>query len=149
MKKRGQFYLIAALALVMIIMSFIIILNYSERGNYSRIYDIKEELGIESARVLDYGIMNSDDQIDNFAKEYSDFVGDDIEIVFITGSESSLEAFKYVDGVREEIDSDEEEEGNVTIVVNGTEYNFEIMFGENFYFVITQEIEGEKYVAVG
>ncbi len=37
----------------------------------------------------------------------------------------------------------------VIVIIHGVEYVFELEKGENFYFVISQEIGGEKHVVTG
>ena len=35
---------------------------------------------------------------------------------------------------------------NIKITVDNTEYNFTLESGENFYFIISREINGENYI---
>ncbi len=39
------------------------------------------------------------------------------------------------------------ESDNITLTINETDYDFELKEGENFYFVVSQDIGGEKHVA--
>ena len=48
--KEGQFYLAAAIVIIVLIVSFAGITNYIKRSEPVRIYDLKDELGIESGK---------------------------------------------------------------------------------------------------
>jgi len=57
-QKRGQFYLIAALIIIAVIIGFAGISNYIQKKEVIKLYDLGEELGIESQNVLDFGTYN-------------------------------------------------------------------------------------------
>ena len=52
-QKRGQFYLIAALVIIAVIIGYAGISNYLEKKESIKLYNLGEELGIESENVLD------------------------------------------------------------------------------------------------
>ncbi|MBU4069760.1 MAG: hypothetical protein KJ646_02150 [Nanoarchaeota archaeon] len=173
---KGQFYLLAAVILVSMIVGFIAISNYSKQSSSIKLYDLGKELEIESVRVLDYGVYNTFDEVrmanllQGFIELYSDYGGEVEKIIFIFGNTNNITVMGYQDLQDETIlveigeisaslvlnqgqTSSETYElsgsSTVIIVVNGVEYKFELNPGENFYFIIAQEIEGEEYVVVG
>ena len=58
-QKRGQFYLVAAIVIISLIVGFSVVSNYATNKEVVKLYDLKEELGIESANVLKYGTYQS------------------------------------------------------------------------------------------
>lgn len=139
---RGQFYLLAAIVIIGIIIGFVAILNYSKRTSQIRIYDLAEELEIESEAVLDYSKKTDDDKVEDFTSKFDAYAGDNPEIYYIKNNE----AYRYVDGNKENIQFSNEG-GIITVGINNeVSYQFEAKPGENFYFVMIQEIENEKYV---
>ena len=91
MKKRGQFYLIAAIIIVMVIIGLSSITNYiTTKKKPGKFYDLGGELNEESSRVIDYGIYNEVDVpliIENFTGEYL------IEKRYIEEKEKETELF--------------------------------------------------------
>lgn len=169
--KKGQFYLLAAAIIIGILISFVTITNYSKKKSSLRLYDFGEELGIESKNVLDYGTYNEFNELDmdnllkNFTESYVEY-GEGGNLYFIFGNQDKLTIIGYQELASEEVSVDvgsgssslvisedtytlEEfyPSGNkVVITINGAEYEFKLRHGENFYFVISQEIGGEQYV---
>ena len=52
--RRGQFYLIAAIVIISVIIGFTSISNYSKKQDYEKVNDLKEELQIETGKVIEY-----------------------------------------------------------------------------------------------
>lgn len=173
---KGQFYLLAAVIIVSMIVGFIAISNYSKQSSSIKLYDLGKELEIESVRVLDYGIYNTFDEkqmanlLQGFIELYSDYGGEVEKIIFIFGNTNNITVMGYQDLKDETIlveigeisasliltqgeTASETYElsgsSTVIIVIEGVLYKFELNPGENFYFIIAQEIEGEEYVVVG
>lgn len=149
MNKRGQFYLIAGIIIVGIILGIIVISNYAKKESYSRIEETGKEVEIESQKVLDYRAYSGQDKLSEFGKDYSSYIGEDIEFYFITGDENNIDAYKYLNGYETQLSDPEIEDDKIIFTLNGEEYEFELKSGENFYFVINQEIKGENYVYTG
>lgn len=151
--KKGQFYLIAAIIIIVVVVGFIVVSNYSRRRGSVQLYDLGEELGIESQNVLDYGTEQGSDMnalLTGFIDTYVDYAGEGKGLYFIFGSGSALEVRAYED--LEDVSSDypiTTGEGKVSIVIDEVTYQFDLSVEEVFYFVISQEIEGEKYVVTG
>lgn len=149
MKKRGQFYLIAAFAIIAILISLATVMNSARVKDESKIaYDWGEELEIESRYVLDYGTVNGLDKeelINEFTKTFSEY-SKDTEFYFIFGGEKDLMVYRWFNDEREDIPY-QEKDGQVKITVEETEYSFDLTGGESFYFVISSGEGNEKYVA--
>ena len=149
MKKRGQFYLIAAVIIIAVIFAFVAISNYYKPKNFVQIEDLKKELEIESSEVLDYVLQNSGSTaLDQFTQNFSKYAGNEINITYITDASESLDCYYYDSSlVKQDISgSCSEAEGNVEISLNGYVYEFEMTEGINFYFIISQTIGGENHV---
>ena len=166
--KRGQFYLVAAIIIIAFVAGFITISNYSKRKTSVQLYDLGEELGIESQNVLDYGTYNElneesmDALLEQFIEDYVTYAGDDKNLYFLFGNSNSIKIKTYQE-VEESVSVDGHEitmvnggekmhtpkSDKVIITIEDIEYQFDLGVEQNFYFVISQEIDGEKYVATG
>jgi hypothetical protein len=98
--KRGQFYLIAAVVIVGIMIGFATIKNTLAETSSGdvKIYFMSEELDFESGSVLDYGYSNSkeiDPLLEGFTNTYSDLRGEGTEIYFLYGNEDSMTLYNY------------------------------------------------------
>ena len=99
--KRGQFYLLAAFVIVVVLISLASVKNTvinKDTGTAEKVYDLAEELNFESARVIDYGVVNYEDQkeinelIENWTKMYADYAKNKVGVskwlfVYGTGGE--------------------------------------------------------------
>ena len=86
--KRGQFYLISALIIITVLLSFVTYRGYIAAPPIRyKIYDLGEELGIETAEVIDHGIYTGKDfgQImSDWAEEFKDYSNlEDEQFVFV------------------------------------------------------------------
>lgn len=172
MEKRGQFYLMSGIIIIAVIISFTLISNYAKRESNVKLYDIEDELGIESAKVLEYGVYQDydreemNDLLERFSREYADYAGEGKNLYFIYGDSDGITVVSYQDLSEEDayIDIGGTDypltgsgtpqqffpEGNkVKIEIGGNEYEFNLKKGENFYFIVRQDIEGEKNVVIG
>lgn len=172
--KRGQFYLLSAIVIISIIIGFSAVSTYTKRSGEVRIFDLGDELDIESANVLDYGTYpaNQINDLNSFLKDfvsnYSEYIGEDTEISFVFGNpdDTTATVVNYEEVILGDIDygsskitstkriSTEEsseietQEGNkkvTRIIFNDVEYEIELKPGENFYFVISQEVGEEVH----
>ena len=116
--KKGQFYLIAAVIIIVIIIGFVTIKNYSkETATHTTIYGLEKGLEIESAKVLDYGIYNNNEinmtnLLETFTKAYAEYAELD-RLYFIFGNSENITVAGY----------HELEEGEILINIEGTEDN--------------------------
>jgi len=90
MKKKGQFYLIAAIVIAIVMFSTFSLTNRSSKKEYSIVYDLSDELDLEGNFIEEYGIMNKEDLNEifgNFLNNYSEYIQDPtLDIYFIYGS---------------------------------------------------------------
>ena len=171
--KRGQFYLFAAIIILIVAVGFIITSNYAVRTTNVKLDSIKEELGIEGANVLDYGVYNQYNQeemkilLTNFTKTYTDYAGIGRNFYFIFGTRSRITVVTYQDLTKEdafinvggELDYRLTEGSGgqdftpigdlITIKINNENHEFVLKEGENFYFIITQTTGGERHIITG
>jgi len=147
--KQGQFYLIAAIMIVSVMIGFLSIINYARKTSSIDLEDVRDELLIESQKVSEYDMTQNQIKLeDDFPKLYSDYLGDKIDIYFLTGNSTNMTGYHYAGGSKEWV-STNLESGSASINVNGTDYEFDLGEGKSFYFVITQDIGGERYVVTG
>lgn len=173
---RGQFYLIASIIIIVIMIGFVTISNYSKKKSLTKLYDLKEELGIESGEVLNYGTYSEYNEeqmselLGSFTQDYIDYAGEGRELYFVFGNYQGITVITYQDLVDKTISLDFGEgdspliiskgtyvsktfiptnENKVKIKINEVDFEFKLKPGENFYFVIFQEIEGEKHIITG
>ena len=169
MEKRGQAYLVSAIILVAIILSIVAVANYSEKNESEDIISLKEELKIESAKVLDYGINNSLSQpqmnqnLIDFTQIYLDTESRDKDIYFVFGDQSNITLKGYQNSAHsvslddvsvasssgEFLGSVDPSGSSVTLNIDSNAYVFSLSNGENFYFIISREIGGNNYVVAG
>ncbi len=171
--KRGQFYLLAAVIIIALILGYAAYSNYSKKKNVIRLYDLGDQLELESAKILEYGTYNSLNEtqiqtlLEGFTKDYAEYSKIE-KVYFIFGNVNKITVAGYheiasgeiqvnLGGVAGTKDLDIEAKtytsrqytpGSdvVIIIINGVEYAFELKPGENFYFVLVQTIGGEEYV---
>lgn len=182
--KRGQFYLIAAIVIIVVIIGFAAVSNYTKTQGYTRTYDIAQELEIESAQVQEFGIYNEyigveqmKNFLNGFIEKYSGEVGPLDELYFVFGNENEMvfvgyqqlnesltadlelndETYSILEirkrqVVTEDLPAGENLIETVAVNINYgdslSEYDFKLKPGENFYFILSQVIGGEKYIEV-
>jgi len=89
--KKGQFYLIAAIIISLVIIGFANLKNYSTRQSTITISNFGEELQIESENVLDFGTYNGyssssmQELMKNLSADYINYVRDGEESYFLFG----------------------------------------------------------------
>lgn len=54
--RRGQFYLIAAIVIISVIIGFTSVANYSKKKSSEKINDLRDEMQIETAKILEYWV---------------------------------------------------------------------------------------------
>lgn len=100
---KGQFFLIAAIVIIVVTVGIVTVSNYTEEKESVKLYNLGEELGIESQNVLDYGTysqLNEDEMkmlMENFIKNYVDYIGDTGNLYFVFGNKNKI----YVVGYQE------------------------------------------------
>lgn len=170
-QKRGQFYLIASLIIILVMIGFAGISNYLGKKEPIKLNNLKEELEIESKNVLDYGIYNEkseaqmEEMIEEFINNYIEYAGEGKNLYFIYGDTNKVRIWAYQETSEEvSIYSPGQNplvievgvlqyynplEDKVIFIISEIEYEFELKSGENFYFVISQEVGEEQHVVIG
>ena len=171
--KRGQFYLIAAVIVIAMILGFVAISNQSKKKEFTKFYDLGEELGIEAEAVLDYGIYNNENMKElliNFTKTYSNYTEiENLYFIFGDGAGITVAAYRKstpaiilvdVGGGDQEliifngtyVNESYTPSGNgnvVNLTINEIKHEFELKQGQNFYFITSYGDYGEDYVFAG
>lgn len=172
--KSGQFYLIAAIIIVIVIIGLSTVTNYVlTKDQPLKFYDLSSEVGEEGSRVVDYGIYNAADiqgKIQTFLSDflqYSQEKEKDTDFVFIYGNEVVATATTYTaEGtggvgitygdqtftlygeeryVPETVTIQNLRE-EVGVNLLGRRYGFTLREGENFLFIISKKRGEETYV---
>ena len=181
LSKEAQFYIIAAIIIIGIIIGFITLSNYAVAvPKPAKFYDLSEELSLEGSNVLGNAVYNSEEEInevmESFAQNFSDYAGEDTEIVFIYGDEENIYVASYMEinettldcvglfcppEIPTEITVNTREERvwkNITLPRSGIQtniillkigehsYRFELASGQVFFFAMIKEVEGERHV---
>lgn len=173
--KSGQFYLAAAVIIILGILGFAGVSTYLKQGEPVRIFDLRDELGIESSQVLDHGIYNEQNTTElnkllrDFTQNYSSYVERGFSLYFVFGNEDELVIAGFRDLVAGEVSVGHGQSTSgltitrgvynstsiaqppqvINITVEGNYYDFELREGENFYFVIYQKTEEGVFVEQG
>ena len=145
LNKTGQFYLMATIIIIGIVIGVLTISNYSVKKEQIAIYDFAEELEIEGERVIDYETTTSESEFDDFAEKYSEYAGNEKDVYFIVGELGDMEVFKY-EGPIKQPQSYQMNGDNLTTTIDDIDYSFELKEGKNFHFVILENTPEEKYV---
>jgi len=149
MNKRGQFYIIAGIIIVAVIVGFVVITNYSKKSGYVIIEDLEKELKTESQKVIEYHATHPGNTLNQFGKDYSSYIGEDIKVYFIMGNNPNIEAYQYIKGVETQLTDPVIQEDKIIFTLDGIDYEFALVTGENFYYLLSQEIKGERFVVSG
>ncbi len=169
--KRAQFFIIGAIVIILIVLGFYGVKNVIRSSNNSeKIYDLKDELNVESASVVDYGLYSNNDTgalLDDFTDKYTSFAGQGKSLYFIFGDKDNIIVKGQEDvltgNIGVQIGNSEPripifqkntfkgnytstDGQNITVIIKDAKYNFEIKPDQNFYFVVTQESGGGKQV---
>ena len=158
--KRGQFYLIAAIIIVAIILGFATTSNSLKKEEFAEMDDVAKELEIESQAVIDHAVLNNLDvkvRLGLFAEAYAPYSNAE-NLYFIFGDSDFVEVGAYqklysgsilVNGVELDISQGAYTSKNytspsnpITLNINEFDHVFDLEDGTNFYFVIAK-IEDE------
>ena len=153
MKKRGQFYLVAGLIIISVIIGLIAMVNYTKKSPTFLINDFSKELKIETQKVLENEAVMGGNPMHQYGIDYSSHIGGYVELYFIKGIDPNIEAYKYVNGIEtivtENLTVDEGGNNKIILDLSGVDYDFDLKGGMNFYYLISQEIKGEYFVETG
>jgi hypothetical protein len=174
--KRGQFYLIAAIIIVLVLSSLASIRIYANvNAEPKKIQDLGSELNVEGYKIVEYGIYNQGDitqLLNNFTdKDFVEYFLQKTEatdLVFLYGNKTDLYGVRYNNTItgtitatvgsgvtwntvntfveRKKIESGDIIDNKVEVKVLNKPFNFTLQDNEMFYFIIVQEKNGEVYV---
>ena len=167
--RRGQFYLISAIILAAIIISLVAISNYSKKDESADLENLKNEIQIESAKVIDYGIDKGLTQpamnqlVQDFTQQYINSQARDKNLYFIFGKDNNVTLKGYQNEAHAvSLDSTpitsasgaflgtlDPAGSNVNLRVDENSYIFTLKNGENFYFLVSRENRGGSYFVTG
>lgn len=95
--KKAQFYLIAALIIIVLIVGFASISNYIKvKEKPKKFYDLSGNINLEGADIIKYSIyskQNTDKVIQNFTEifqQYIEATGEESDLIIITGDENNI-----------------------------------------------------------
>jgi hypothetical protein len=165
--KKAQFYIIAALIIIAILISLAGTANYLiVKQEPTEFYDLGENLEIEGASIIDYGIYSNEDvnqKILDFSRNFSKYLiqtQENFELIIISGTSSAIIAKQYTPtssgtvytglGRIHNYQLNETiipiNSGTTSLNISGTTYDINIQEDENFFFVLTTNTEFEKFV---
>jgi hypothetical protein len=100
--KRGQFFLLAAVILSVVLVSLSTTVNYANTNKEpDKFYDLSYEIKQEGGEVINYGVYSSQDingVVQTYTNNVSQYIADmdpDTEIYFIYGNSSSVIVDNY------------------------------------------------------
>lgn len=176
LNKKAQFYIVAAIIIVGVIISLATVTNYAVmKKEPVKFYDLSEELSEESYRTSEYILVKEEDfnkimedftsktskyiqgDVDNFAVLRGDensatlefFLKNDTgEVSLIFGGQNSV----VVSGEKNFVPIKPEEEipsgtKKVEVELLGNNYELNLKEGQNFIFIITKKEQGETYIS--
>lgn len=103
--KRGQFYIIFAVLVIVIITGLVTTTNYANKVKEPvQFYDLSEDFEAETTKIIDYGVFQSMSeeniigQIDIFATEYLEYAqkkDPNLQLVYIYGDKEGIHIDNY------------------------------------------------------
>ncbi len=148
MKKRGQAFLISSIVIIMVLVAFVTIANFSKKTTFSTFPFVAEEIQIESEKVMDYDLINQENKIENFTEVVSNYVDEDTRIYFITEENNIIKCYNWTGSSKTFLNSNDCQTGSdpINVTIDNTVHKFPLTQGKHFYFIMIKEIKGEKYV---
>ena len=173
MKKRGQFFLIAALIIALILASFIGLVNYAKSEKESSMGELQKDLENEITYTLDYGSSN------NLSSEQFKTIFKNLSSIYINKSKDKTSIFLYgeapgkivangknskdseikinIDGtwsvLKNGIGEFEEDytlsQNKSYLMIANDLYEFDFNKGENFKYFISKDKGKENFIISG
>ena len=160
--KTGQFYLIAAIVIVVVLFGLVSVTNkIITKPSDTDTYQLSKELNLEGESVINYGILNGEAEINNllaaFTRDYGKYIGESSNVYFVYGDKDGIKATVYQRvesgsislgdstitikaGVVDVQDYPQIETGEpIEIEIKEKKYTFELKEGENFFFIIKEQ----------
>jgi hypothetical protein len=163
MNKGGQFYLMAAIAVILVIVGLAVVPNsLKEAGtDNSKIYELFAEVNIDGLKMIGYvkeGEPTRYDEaqlkniLNNMTETYPMIEEIYILIYRKVGVVTAIKRYEYKKNGGVWALTDIFGDGNVDlkdVVIGDTKYNFYTSDNENFYYLIVREKNGHQYVTKG
>ena len=176
MHRKGQVFLMAAIIIAGLIFALTKVSNQGfARAEPEAFYDLADEIGFETKKVLDYGIINGQtpQAISSFADsllvKHAEYIAHE-DVVFIYGNALTGVSARYYQSVTAlsaitlnnvfipitlitntpvEVSTTTSAGVQIaTVRIRGNDYVFNLKPGQNFYFVLIKEDEGEQFVSL-
>ena len=172
--KRGQFYLVSAIIFVAAVISIIVVYNSAKGGEtITSVNDARDEIFIESRKVMGYGEVQGYNQAQfdglfaDFTDRYVDYLEGEKSVYFLFGSTSGMTIAGYQEKAREVIaisgsqntsvtnskgeftTSISPQSNKLTLSIDDLQYDFLVLGGQNFYFIVSDIIGDSEYIAKG
>jgi hypothetical protein len=168
MNKRGQYYLVTAIVLVTIILSFATITNsVQKRAEKERVYDLYSEINLDTKKVANFNIGQGQgvcQQVDAYCRPEMELLlknlnevypGIEKKIYFITiplasqdppvVDTSKIKPYFYTvdSGITEAVSNVLiiKYENRISVTLDGKIYYFDYDYTKNSYILIIQEID--------
>ncbi|MEM3122282.1 MAG: hypothetical protein QXH60_02465 [Candidatus Pacearchaeota archaeon] len=101
--KRGQFYLIAAIIIIIVLISISLVTNYTltkKSAGQIKIYQLSQELQLEGEQVVNFGLFNEEETpegaLEEFIRKYGEYIQNrENNIYFIYGDKTRINVFAY------------------------------------------------------
>jgi len=169
---RGQFYIVAAVIIVAVVIGLGIVVNQAIKQKTPETFtDLINQLDLESGKVVDYGVYNKEDLeslLENFVDIYGEYAtNEDTNLFFIYGDKDLVDIVSYgyqdvgsisinlggsspslqIIKTGKNILNDQPIVGEtIEIMILDEKYTFDIPEGKNFFFVVQKELEGGKVI---
>ncbi len=173
MKKKGQFYIVAAVVIVVILFSISTIHNSTEISDeYSSLYTLADEIKFENSQILDNSaIFNLEEQQTlSRVQEYLSYVSQknpSTKILAVYSTEQNIHFISYnnansdVSGTYENqeiwqpgVDSSEslqtltKNSDSIVLEISSDSQTLNIPEGPQFFVILINEKNGEKYISI-
>ena len=175
MNKRGQFFIIAAIIIILAISGIVTVTTYAiVQPTPKGFFSLSSDLEKEGSKIVDYGIYNEKNLTEILEGFTSEKFGpyflqrtDNANVIFVYGNKSDLFAVQYKPEITGTVSATVSREIQWQILGTYTDrteinvqsgdkivnvtlfdkvYQFELRDNEMFYFLIIKEEEGERYV---
>ena len=174
MSKRGQFFLIAAVVIVIIVIGLGVVYNFVTTSEEDKsVYDLSKELNYESAQIIDNGVFNSRTKediaknLENLSTVYAE-ANPLSDIIIVYGNTTQVTLLKYNNSNAGEISIStggspvnlavtiirtltkgtvNPTDEKVTVSLKGIDKEFSLREGENFYIILKKDKDDERIVA--
>ncbi len=153
-RKRGQFFLIAALVIIVVVFSFGVVSNSARTSNFDsgKLNAVAKDIKYESVQLINQGVYNNFTSaviyfdLQNITSSYSEFYPQyNISIIYGNSYDSVFNAATYSSGTSYNLDLTTDPVLGVSL--NNVPYSFNITKGYNFYVIVSANQDGETYIS--